>query len=148
LFYDTVSDDLSNPNVKIIGSFQGLALNQMSVYKDGSSGLEWVPRLDMIPYKVKKLPLQRWLEKVVVIDGKDRKFTRGDLILCVCDKDGGAHIDPILEEDYADLSRHNSMGWKLKGRNGEEIDEEGPHLACIRQIAHEILKSLKDEFPN
>jgi len=148
LFYDTASDALNDPHVKVIGSFHGLIGNRMTINPDGSSSLEWAPWLDNTPpyYRHKRVPLQQWLEKVVIVDKNNNQFTREDLILCVCDKDGGAHIDPQIDKDYADLSRHNSMGWKLM-KDGIGIDEEGPHLACIRQIAHELIKTIRDEFP-
>ena len=148
LFYDTSSDVLSDPNIKLIDSYRGLVANRLSIQADGSSSLEWVPWLDNTPpyYAIKKTSLTKWLNKIVIVDGNGNPFTREDLILCVRDKDGGAHIDPELEKDYADLSRHNSMGWKLM-KDGVPIDESGPHLASIRQIAHEIIKTLKDEFP-
>jgi hypothetical protein len=148
LFYDTASDASHDPNTKVIGPFHGFIGNRMTINPGGTSSLEWVPWLDNTPpyYRIKKVPLQNWTNKVVIVDGKNNKFTREDLILCVCDKDGGAHIDPEIDKDYADLSRHNSMGWKLM-RNGAGIDEEGPHLACMRQIAHEVVNTLKDEFP-
>ena len=148
LFYDTASDFPNDPHVKVIGPFHGFIGNKMGINADGSSILEWVPWLDNTPpyYRHKKVPLQQWLDKVVIVDGNNNRFTREDLILCVCDKDGGAHIDPQIDKDYADLSRHNSMGWRLM-KDGLGVDEEGPHLACIRQIAHEVIKTLRDEFP-
>lgn len=148
LFYDTATDALNDPSVKVIGPFHGFIGNRMTINADGSSNLEWVPWLDNTPpyYRHKKFLLQEWLNKVVIIDGNNNTFTREDLIFSVCDKDGGAHIDLEIDKDYADLSRHNSMGWKLI-KNSIGIDEEGPHLACIRQIAHEVIKTLQEEFP-
>jgi len=75
------------------------------------------------------------------------KLTRKDLVLTVCNKDGGAHVDPKLDEVYYALSRSNSLGWKYI-KNGIEKDfATRPELASIRQISYEVLKSLKDGFP-
>lgn len=83
----------------------------------------------------------------MVVDNRGNKSTRKDLILTVCDKDGGAHVDAEFDEAYYALSRSNSLGWKYQ-KNGVEQDFAGkPELACLRQIAYEVLKSLKDEFP-
>jgi hypothetical protein len=62
-------------------------------------------------------------------------------------KDGGAHVDSKLDEAYYALSRSNSLGWKYI-KNGVEKDfATRPELASMRQISYEVLKSLKDEFP-
>ncbi len=62
----------------------------------------------------------------------------------MADKEGGAHIDPKLNHAYANLSRFNSLGWRVfyKGENKDFLNS--PVLPSIRQIAHEILKTLRD----
>jgi hypothetical protein len=90
--------------------------------------------------KSRKITFSTWWERVFVIkDTKVGTFTRSKLVLEVVNTDGGAHIDLKLKEEYANLSRLNSLGWKYC--------VNGPVLPSIRQIAHEVLKTLKDEFP-
>jgi hypothetical protein len=114
------------------------------------NGAQYVPPLDdgsPSRYLKGKIPFDEWWNKIVFADTTGNKFTRKDLILAVCNKDGGAHIDPKLNKAYADLTRFGSLGWQY-GLNG--IDKgfvTDPELASIRQIAHEVLKSLKDESP-
>ena len=55
-----------------------------------------------------------WWNQVVFQDNKQRTITRGGLVLAVANQDGGAHVDPALNEVYAALSRENSLGW-MKG---------------------------------
>ena len=65
----------------------------------------------------------------------------------MANEDGGAHIDPKLDAAYADLTKFNSLGYVLISDNREKPFLIGAELASIRQICHEVLKTLADEFP-
>ena len=75
-------------------------------------------------------------------------FTRSKLVLSVSNTDGGAHVDPELDEAYAKFSRFNALGWKFLRNDIPEEFHNTPVLPSIRQIAHEVLSTLKDEFPD
>jgi hypothetical protein len=82
-----------------------------------------------------------WWNSTVFIDSKGSELSRKGLVLAVANQDGGAHVDPSLNQTYADLSRNNSLGWVFSdGKTTQPM--EGPERAAIRQIAHEFLKSL------
>jgi hypothetical protein len=83
----------------------------------------------------------------VIRDKNNKTFTRKDLVLNTANTDGGAHIDPNLDQAYASLSRFNSLGWKYFRRDIEDDFRNSPVLPSIRQIAHEVLKTLRQEFP-
>ena len=74
-------------------------------------------------------------------------FNRRELIQNVANTDGGAHVDPELDEGYMRFSRENSLGWVVGEDNIEEALKGRPELACMRQIAHEVLISLKEKAP-
>ena len=80
-------------------------------------------------------------------DSKGNKLTRRNLVLAVSNKDGGAHVDRRLDKDYADITRFNSLGWRFVQNGNKRHFATHPELASVRQISHEVLKSLKDEFP-
>lgn len=83
----------------------------------------------------KLVPFAEWWNAPVLKDNKGRIFNRRELVLNVADTDGGAHVDPTLDEAYMDLSRNNSLGWEFQS-NGLTTPMEGrPELACMRQIA-------------
>ena len=88
------------------------------------------------------LPFDKWWNTNIIKDNKGRFFNRRELILHVADTDGGAHVDPDLDEQYMDLSRNNSLGWVI-GEGGNQRPFPPPTMACIRQIAHEVLETLK-----
>lgn len=140
LFYDTALDyDPSNlaPTMALI------------MMRLGPDGAAYVPPLDDGPperYLKGKIPFEKWWNKIVLVDTKGNKLTRKDLVLAVSNKDGGAHVDPVLDQAYADLTRFKSLGWVFVSNGVEKDFSTRPELASIRQITHEVLKSLKDEF--
>lgn len=88
------------------------------------------------------VPFEEWWNNPVIKDNKQRYFNRRELVLHVADTDGGAHVDPALDAAYADLSRNNSLGWVISEGNVQKPFPP-PTMACIRQIAHEVLETLK-----
>ena len=89
-----------------------------------------------------------WKRLTIYKDNKNNTFTRSHLVLAVANKEGGAHVAPRLDQCYADLSRFNSLGWKQFAHGEEKDFNNTPILPSIRQIAHEVLKTLRDEFPS
>ena len=89
-----------------------------------------------------------WWTRPVIKDGHGQEFSRRSLVLGVTNKDGGAHVDPSLDEAYAHLTRENSMGWTLTDMTGTETAGPPPHLASLRQIAHEVLSTLAAFHPS
>ncbi len=144
-FYDTCID--YNPHNLL--AHMGLIMVKMST----GIGSEYIAPLDRpSPKRMKgKVSFDDWWGKMVFKDSKGSIFTRGDLIKTVANREGGAHVDPKLDEDYVNLSKYNSLGWKCVVRKGDVItqaDMGNPVFPSIRQIAHEVVKTLKDEFPD
>lgn len=83
----------------------------------------------------------------VVIEDNNRTFTRRDIVLLVANKDGGAHVDPYLDAHYVDLVRNNSFGLKGTFNGIEHEPPEGAVSAAIRQIAHEVIRTLYPDYP-
>ncbi len=68
-------------------------------------------------------------------------------MLTAADQDGGAHIDPALDERYARFAHDNTLGW-VHGAPGEPGKPmEGAVRSGIRQIAHEVLRTLVPGYP-
>ena len=95
------------------------------------------------PLDQKWIPFQEWWNQPVFLDENKRTISRQKLVLFVADQDGGAHVDSDLPEVYVDLSRNNSAGWTLCQGNSEQPLGPNPALLSIRQIAHEILKTIE-----
>lgn len=76
----------------------------------------------------------------IIFDDKKNKFTRKDIVTFVANQDGGAHVDKALDGRYAELVKHNSLGW-TDGNANPVVNN--PAYNAIRQIALEILVSQK-----
>lgn len=87
-----------------------------------------------------------WWHMVVIKDEVGNTFSRRDLVLNMANKDGGAHIDPVLTGKYGALSRQNSIGWKGFINNQPPQPVPYPERTAVRQIAHEVLKSLSPTY--
>ena len=130
-------------NLRSIMTYSGLA-----AIEGTPEGAKYVAFLDMLPSAPppRWVSFDEWWNRVIFVDQKGSETSRRDLILAVANKDGGAHVDPILDEKYADLSRRNSLAWRFSSPRGD-VPLEGPEKAAVRQITHEILKSLNPAMP-
>ena len=126
-------------------SFAGLVM-----IRKFPGGAELVPRCKLPPKPrgepMKFVPFDDWWNKVVVVDNQNNKFKRCNLVLTLTNKMGGAHVDPKLDGRYVALTRNNTLGWRYWDGN-EKGDIVPVELASVRQIAHEVLLSLKNAFP-
>ena len=104
-------------------------------------GNRFFPLLESSKKKM-KLQFTDWWDKPVIKDTLNVFFTRKDIVLNIANTDGGAHIDPKLNEDYSNLSRTNTIGWKSIDSGGVESELIGVKLASVRQIAYEVFKTL------
>ena len=142
LFYDTSYEyDPTN-----LAPTLGLILTRTSV---NPTFVKFIPALDgREQFKNRKIYFEEWWNKIVLSDIVNNKFRRVDLILSVANKDGGVHVDPQLDKSYGELTRRKTLGLKFVINNLVKEHGVEPIFASIRQISHEILKSLKDEFPD
>jgi hypothetical protein len=99
------------------------------------------------PFRMQPIPFVNWWNDPVLKDDRGRTFCRRELVLHVADTDGGAHVDPELEEAYMAISRENSLGWVFYDGNVESAFSGRPELACMRQIAHELLSTIHHFVP-
>jgi hypothetical protein len=107
----------------------------------GPGGTKYAPFLDDCPSPPRTRPFEEWWNAPAFIEPKGSTMTRRQLVCAVANKDGGAHVDPKLDAVYVRLSRTNAMGWVVQDAAGQHPIEP-PHLAAVRQIAHEVLKTL------
>lgn len=89
------------------------------------------------------IDFETWWNKVVIIDKDGNRLSRKYLVLKTSNQDGGAHVDPKLDETYAKLTRSDSSGWTIIKNDEKEIPFQPIGLASLRQIAHEVIESLK-----
>lgn len=110
----------------------------------GSNHSGYVPNLDS-DKDVRWVPFQKYWNEIIFVDQENNSFTRKDIVLAVANQDGGSHVDPGLDPKYEKLSRNNSLGW-ITGGDGSWGGLKGAELASVRQIAHELLKTLDTSY--
>ena len=140
-FYDS-SIDYDPANVLTHGGLVAMAIPATP----DSHKPKYIALLDEVPMKpIPQVDFDTWWNKVVFVDRQRRPLTRKELVLAAADQDGGAHVDPALDQPYADLSRSNSLAW-VSSSGGTQQPMDDPTRSAIRQIAHEVLKSLKTGY--
>lgn len=87
-------------------------------------------------------PFEDWWNAKILVDKEGSELTRKTLVKSIRDQDGGGgHVDPELNDDYAEIAKNYSLGWEINdGIKSEPIP--GAEKASIRQIIHEVLKTL------
>ena len=70
------------------------------------------------------------------------RLTRKDLVLAAANKDGGAHVDSILDPGYEMVL--SGAGWLMTTREGGLVKNfafKHGHVSALRQMGYEILNS-------
>ena len=103
----------------------------------------FVPLLDSEYFETSFSDFDPWWSRTIFVDKEGHELSRKDIVLFMANQDGGAHVDPGLEARYRALSRDNSLGWEHQNkRSGLTMPVSGSERAAVRQIAHEVLKTL------
>ncbi|MGE5288360.1 MAG: hypothetical protein ACM3ML_14420 [Micromonosporaceae bacterium] len=104
------------------------------------TGVEYEPPLGRrSPPRINPpVPFTSWWNNPVMRGG-DVTWSRETLVLALANKDGGAHVDPELDEDYYRLSRLNLLGVRYIEARGITDVPGNPAAAAVRQIAYELL---------
>ena len=105
----------------------------------------FIAPLDDYPWSSRWIPFEEWWAQPIFVDDKGREISRRSLVLTAANQDGGAHVDPTLDPVYADLAKKNSLAWFAGDERGM-APIPGPELVAIRQIAHEVLKTLQPGY--
>jgi hypothetical protein len=145
-FLDTASPVIEDVPGKMqrVGSFCGL----VGVSSGTKNGQTYVPYLDETPGgSFGFVSFDEFWNRTIFIDTNRNSFTRKEIVLAIAHQDGGAHVDPDIEEKYKELSRNNSLGWVTSSDGQIWSNSQGSELAAVRQIAHEILRSFMTGYP-
>lgn len=111
----------------------------------GSKGSTPLPLLDEGPFN-RKINFDPWWNGIVFVDKDKNEFSRKDIVLTLANKEGGAHIDAALDQKYANLRKNNSLNWFDETSDGKQTPSADQVPATMRQIAHEVLKTLKADY--
>jgi hypothetical protein len=116
----------------------GLCTLRMKMNAEGGS-VSYVPAFEGELDPARRHPPASFVDwwRVPVLDG-EITFTRADFVLFVADQEG-AHVDAVLNEKYAALTRQNALGITTEGNKPPTRDIA---LASVRHIAAELLATL------
>lgn len=120
-------------------------ITSLSYDKDGIA--KYSAYLDESPEPTKLQSFDAWWSGPIFSKEGGKSLSRKAVILTAANQDGGAHVDPKLDETYRELKLGEYLGWKSgteNQMNGELI--AGAERATIRQIAHEILRTLDPTY--
>lgn len=117
-------------------------LVQMSL---GNRQSKILPFLDGSPFS-RTASFDLWWNGIVFVDKNRNEFSRKDIVLSLANKEGGAHVDKKLDAKYAELRKNNSLGWVDVDTHGNETPSADQVPATMRQIAHEVLKTFKNDY--
>jgi hypothetical protein len=92
------------------------------------------------------VPFDTWWNGIVLVDREKNKFTRRDIVLTLANKEGGAHIDEEIDDSYFNLRKNNALEMFDVTPEGKTFSSADQVPASMRQIAHEILKTLKKDY--
>lgn len=112
----------------------------------------FIPNLNENAGQSKKwVDFDTWYQQKILVSNPTH-FTRNEMITFVANKDGGAHIDPYVSEKYYTIAKGTgSMLYATSRPIDEAPYQQGEpyknlHFATIRQIAHELILSVRREF--
>ena len=116
-------------------------LLQLRISPSGSS--YHAPFDDRPPHILRWVSFDEWWSEIVFDDRKGNTLTRKQLILTLANKEGGAHVDPNLSPAYEAIAKKNALGWFVSTPDGKVPLPGRVELFGMRQVAHEILRTLE-----
>ena len=90
----------------------------------------------------------QWWRKPFLKDKSGRPITRSSVVLDVANKDGGSHIDPVLPEAFRSLTSGAALPFENSSEDGSSANIHGFVMATTRQIAFELLDTVRRDLPN
>jgi hypothetical protein len=109
--------------------------------------INYEPNLDDVS-RIWHTPFSEWWNQPVIKDNEKYTMSRLDLVCSVADSDGGAHVDPELGFVYHRISRLKTTEmFRFSDENGRINILNRLELACLRQIAHETIKTIERHMP-
>ena len=118
----------------------GLVMMRMTTSEHGNSA-EYVAKLGGGATSPRQARFAGWWgNPVMKVDGT---WSRKELVLSLANQEGGAHVDPRLNERYEHLAKRNGLGWRAVSGTSVEPFRGSAVAAAVRQIAYEVGESLK-----
>lgn len=84
-----------------------------------------------------------WSGEIVFSNQKKNLYRRKQVLKLLANQDGGAHVDPELDDDLAVMKTNDLTSWTVVRADGKEspLDNDAVY-ATMRQMTFEVLQSL------
>jgi hypothetical protein len=135
LFFDS-AEDVDRRN--LLPTF---GLTQVALHDSGAAYVAPGPASLPLGRPIWLIPFKYWWTKAVISMPGDFDLTRKDLVLTMANQNGGAHVDPELEERYYRLTREKLGAYSVVTESGPRLLEDIESVS-VRQIAQEVRVSL------
>lgn len=120
-----------------------LAHHGLLTIRMGGQNAGYVANLDNVPPPfIRWTPFNDWWNEIVFDDRKGSQLKRRDIVLGLANKEGGAHVDPKLNTAYEEITR-KSQFWTVGTSDGDKPLEGKMERVSMRQIAHEVLRTIE-----
>lgn len=106
----------------------------------------WVPVPWLDGPHLTKLPFRDWWSEVIFSNAQFGPMSREALVRAIADQDGGAHVDPKLDEAYARVKSGEGLGLQFSPPLSARGPVATPTQAAMRQIGHEVLRTLRPDY--
>lgn len=84
-----------------------------------------------------------WSSEIVFSDQKKNLYRRKQVLKLLANQDGGAHVDPELDDDLAAMKKNDLTGWVITRADGSTAPFDNDAVyATMRQMTFEVLQSL------
>jgi hypothetical protein len=136
--------DSADPiNPKNLLPTPGLVIMRATTTVTGAEG-QYVAPLDMDrPNGTRCVGFAGWWQNAVMkVDGV---WSRKDLVLTLANTEGGAHVDPDLDDRYNMLAKHNGIGFMAMSASGRTPFAGDAVAVAVRQVTYEVLETLTRE---
>ncbi|MGJ8636116.1 MAG: hypothetical protein ACSHX5_04675 [Phycisphaerales bacterium] len=141
--YDYLYVDTAAPHPPIKNN--RMALNRLAYIGFPNKVPSYFAPLDLSGYR-KNVTFKEWWDDPVIGNSVEMTYSRKKLILEACNKDGGAHVDPKLTEQYRNLCDGSLLNIFDISNQSEVKLMADAEKHSVRQIAHELLCTLDSEY--
>jgi hypothetical protein len=109
------------------------------------TGAQYYAPLDGV--ETRRAIYSTWWTSPVLRDSTGKTASRLNIVQHVADTDGGAHVDVAIDADYYAWRTGMSLSWAYRIGDQPARLLENVELFALRQIAHEVLRTLRINAP-
>jgi hypothetical protein len=115
----------------------------LTLFKMGVSGSATLPMFDASTKHPRRVTFDLWWNEDVIRLQDDERLKRSEVVLIAANQDGGAHVDPELDEVFHRVSRLHEASPTIQFNGGPPAPMADVEKAVVRHIGFELLESVQ-----